>query len=99
MQGFVDLRLILTANIDNIITTIARTTLEEFEKCINIGDVETGWLPWAKRLKQSSAYMRTMECAVNVDADTMNINSSFEILSHVERISHTFLRNRVQTMN
>ena len=80
VQEFVRLRLILTSTIDNIITTIARTTLEESEKCINVGLVETCWLPWAERLKKPSAYITRMEDESFVEPNTIKINESFGIL-------------------
>jgi len=80
IQGFKELRLLLTANIDSIITTIARTTLEDSEKCINVGTKELSWLPWAQRLQQSSTYMTRMENESFIDTNMIHVNKSFQIL-------------------
>jgi hypothetical protein len=68
------------ANIDSIISTIARTTLEDSEKCINVGTKELSWLPWAQRLQQSSTYMTRMENQSFIDTNMIHVNESFQIL-------------------
>lgn len=92
LDGFKDLRLMLTPQIDDIITTVARTALEESEKCVNLGTIETCWSPWAERLQKSSTYMTHMEEGTFIDEDMHKVNMSLKILSdcysrHVQKKS------------
>ena len=91
IQGFKELRLLLTANIDSIITTIARTTLEDSEKCINVGTKELSWFPWAERLQQSSTYMTRMENESFIDTNMIHVKSRFQpFQSTVKEIKNNF---------
>lgn len=77
---FKDMRLMLTPQIDLIVTIMARTVLEEAEKCVNVGTVEECWTPWSQRIQRSSSYMKQMEKETCNVIDSVSINDSFEIL-------------------
>jgi len=83
LKLFKDMRLMLTSEIDNIITTVARTALEESEKCVMVGTVEACWDPWSQRLKNAATYMTIMEKAPYKAVNNSDENSQLQLLSSI----------------
>lgn len=80
-QIFTELRLMLTTEIDNIITSAARTVLEELEKSVIIGSIEECWDQWSERFQMSSTYMHKMSSTTSTDEqDNVSIDDQFQIL-------------------
>ena len=78
---FTDLRLMLTAEIDNIITSAARTVLEEIEKSVVVGSIEECWDQWSARLELSATYMLDMSASTCLgEQDNISIDDQFQII-------------------
>ena len=80
-QMFTELRLMLTTEIDNIITSAARTVLEELEKSVIIGSIELCWDQWSDRFQMSARYMHKMSTSTCMGAPaSVSIDDQFQII-------------------
>jgi len=61
VQAFTHLRLMLTLEVDTIITEVARAVFEELENCVDVGNIEKCWYPWSQRIKLSVSNVIKME--------------------------------------